>query len=338
VWFNLLRAAIETPQTRGPALKDSKLEVILPTFRTIHPLHTMKHLTFLSTLLLVPFFALPVAAGNKSKANGLAKPDQVVQYKRVGDTSLHIHVFNPPGHKSSDKVPAIVFFFGGGWNGGSPNQFYRQAAYLASRGMVAVSAEYRTKKSSGTSPQECVKDGKSAVRWLRGHAAELGIDPNRIAAGGGSAGGHVAAATATLEGFNEAGENAETSCRPDALVLFNPVFDNGPEGYGHDRVKDYWKDFSPIHNIDSNTPPTVVFLGTNDKLIPVNTGKRFQDLMKQADARCDLHLYEGQSHGFFNKEKYAETLIEADKFLMSLGYLKGQPTLSADGTQRLPLN
>jgi len=290
----------------------------------------MKHTLALATLLLVPFAALQ-AAGKQPRSNDLSKPDRIIEFKRVGDKVLQLHVFNPPGHQASDKTPAMVFFFGGGWVGGSPSQFYRQSAYLASRGMVAVSAEYRTKSSSGTSPQECVKDGKSAVRWLRGHAAELGIDPGRIAAGGGSAGGHVAAATATLKGFNEAGEDTKTSCRPNALVLFNPVFDNGPDGYGHDRVKDYWKEFSPIDNIDPSIPPAVVFLGTKDKLIPVDTGRRFQKLMQQAGARCDLHLYEGEAHGFFNQQKYAETLIEADRFLVSLGYLQGEPTLTTEG-------
>lgn len=289
----------------------------------------MKHV-FALALFLVPLVAAQ-AAGKKSKTEDLPKPSQIVEYKKAGNTALHLHVFNPPGHQVSQKTPAIVFFFGGGWVGGAPSQFYKQSAYLASRGLVALSAEYRTKNANGTTPLECVKDGKSAIRWVRSHAAELGIDPNRIAAGGGSAGGHVAAATGTLKGFNEAGEDTQVSCRPNALVLFNPVFDNGPKGYGYDRVQEYWKEISPIDNIDANTPPTVVFLGTKDKLIPVDTGKRFESLMKQAGVRCDLHLYEDQPHGFFNQAKYAETLIEADKFLVSLGYLQGQPTLSAGG-------
>jgi acetyl esterase/lipase len=281
------------------------------------------------TLLFSAVLPLPAAAKKDAKQADLPKPSQVIEYKKVGDTALHLHIFNPPDHKASDKRPTIVFFFGGGWVGGSPQQFFGQCGYLSSRGMVAISAEYRTQKANGTSPQECVKDGKSAIRWVRGHAAELGIDPEKIAAGGGSAGGHVAAATGTLKGFNEPGENTDVSCRPNALVLFNPVFDNGPKGYGYERVKDYWKEFSPIDNIDAKTPPTVVFLGTSDKLIPVETGKRVQQLMKDAGVRCDLHLYDGQPHGFFNKAKYAETLIEADKFLASLGYLKGEPTLPA---------
>jgi acetyl esterase len=262
-------------------------------------------------------------------SSALAKPEpsKIVEYKSVGDVTLDLHVFNPENHKPTDKTPAIVFFFGGGWNGGTPSQFYNQSEYLASRGMVAICAQYRTKKGHNTSPRECVKDGKSAVRWIRAHAAELGIDPHKLAAGGGSAGGHVAAATGTVDGFDEDGEDISVSCRPNALVLFNPVFDNSEQGYGYDRVKDYWKAFSPMHNIDKEAPPTIVFLGTKDKLIPVATAEDYKQRMETAGVRCDLHTYEDQPHGFFNKTKYTETLIEADKFLTSLGYLRGEPTL-----------
>ena len=97
---------------------------------------------------------------------------------------------------------------------------------------MAISAEYRIKNVHGTSPRECVKDGKSAVRYLRKNAAALGIDPDRIVAGRGSAGGHVAAATATLSNYEESGEDLSVSSRPNAPVLFNPVYDNGPDGDG----------------------------------------------------------------------------------------------------------
>ncbi|MGE4490120.1 MAG: alpha/beta hydrolase, partial [Kiritimatiellales bacterium] len=228
-------------------------------------------------------------------------PDRIVPYKKVGDVELTLHIFNPPGHKQGDKTPAIVFFFGGGWKGGAPSAFYKQSSYLASRGMVAICADYRTAKRHGTTPQECVKDGKSAMRWVRSHAKELGIDPDMLAAGGGSAGGHVADATALVDKFNEAGEDTSVSCRPDALVLFNPVFDNGPNGYGYDRVKGYWKDFSPMEHISKDAPPTLVQLGTKDSLIPVATAEKYKALMEKAGVRCDLVLYEGQPHGFFNK-------------------------------------
>ena len=251
-----------------------------------------------------------------------SKPDVQKTYKKVGDVELKLHIFNPEGHKASDKKPAIVFFFGGGWNGGSPSQFYPQCEHLAKRGMVAISAEYRVKSRNGTSPRECVKDGNSAIRWVRAHAAELGIDPNKLAAGGGSAGGHVAAATGATKGLVEKGEDVSVSSRPDALVLFNPVYDNGPKGYGHSRVKEYWKQISPMHNIDKTTPPTIVFLGTKDKLIPVATAEKYRDLMEDAGVKSELFLYEGQPHGFFNKAKYEETVKEMDLFLVVLGFLK----------------
>lgn len=260
-------------------------------------------------------------------AGAAPEPSKKVTYKKAGEVDLKLHVFNPKGHKATNKTPAIVFFFGGGWNGGTPKQFYPHSEYLASRGMVAISAEYRTKKSHKTSPKECVMDGKSAVRWIRFHAKELGIDPDKIAAGGGSAGGHVAATTGTVKGLNEKGEDTTVSCIPNALVLFNPVYDNGPKGYGHSRVKDYWKEFSPMHNISKATPPTIVFLGTKDALIPVSTAKDYQKRMKAVGVRSDLHLYDGQPHGFFNKAKYKETVTESDKFLKELGFLKGKPTL-----------
>jgi acetyl esterase/lipase len=254
-------------------------------------------------------------------------PDRIVEYKKTSNGTLSLHIFNPPNHQSTNNTPSIVFFFGGGWTGGSPSQFYNQSAYFASRGIVAICAEYRVKKTHGTSPKVCVQDGKSAFRWIRIHARELGINPDKLAAGGGSAGGHVAAATGTVSGLNEKGEDTSISCCPNALVLFNPVFDNSPDGYGHNRVAAYWEAFSPLHNIDQNTPPTIVFLGTEDKLIPVKTAKKYKHLMEKAGRRCDLHLYEDQPHGFFNSARYYETVFEADKFLCSLGYLKGEPTL-----------
>jgi acetyl esterase/lipase len=259
-------------------------------------------------------------------------PDEKVTYKTVGDVSLQLHIFKPDNHEADDKRPCIVFFFGGGWVGGTPSQFFPHCRYLSSRGMVAISAEYRVKTKHGTTPYECVKDGKSAIRWVRTHAGELGIDPRRLAAGGGSAGGHVAAATGSVKTFEEPGQDTAISSKPNALVLFNPVYDNGPKGYGHDRVKEHWRAFSPMHNIDENTPPTIVFLGTKDKLIPVSTAETYKDLMEKSGRRCDLHLYEGQPHAFFNYRNgkntyYYQTVIEADKFLASLGYLGGEPTL-----------
>ena len=256
-------------------------------------------------------------------------PDRTVSYKTVGDHVLTLELYNPPGHQPDDRRPGIVFFFGGGWRNGTPEHLSRQSKYLASRGMVAICADYRTRDRHQAIPKQCVQDGRSAMRWVREHSDELGIDPQKIAAGGGSAGGHIAAATAALKTFDEPGEDTSVSCRPDALVLFNPVFDNGPEGYGYDRVKDYWWEFSPMHNLDEAMPPTLVILGTKDKLIPVSTAKTWQKKLQSFGIRCDLKLYPDQPHGFYNHDLhfYADTLRVADQFLTSLGYLSGKPTI-----------
>jgi acetyl esterase/lipase len=283
---------------------------------------------FIMSMPLILLIASPMAYAGLSIAPGI-QPDKVVTYKVINDTVLKLHIFNPIDHKAGDSKSAIVFFFGGGWTGGTPKQFYDQSQYLASRGMVAISAEYRIKSLHKTSPKEAVKDSKSAMRWLRANAKELGINPQMIAAGGGSAGGHVAIAAAVLKDFDEEGESALVSARPDALALFNPAFDNGPGGVGYDRVQAYWEKFSPLHNLGKNVPPTIVFLGTKDKLIPVETAELFKQKMENNGRRCDLFLYEGHIHGFFNKykkiNKYEETLFELDKFLVSLGYLSPNP-------------
>ncbi|WP_149499784.1 alpha/beta hydrolase [Roseiconus lacunae] len=286
----------------------------------------------LAALLAITLLAnQPLAAGEtasvkKKTSQAKPSPDQTVVYKTIGEVELKLHIFEPNKQADSQTSrPAIIFYFGGGWVGGSPSQFYGQSRALADRGMVAACAEYRVRKQHGTTPQECVADGKSAMRWLRSNAKRFNIDPNRIAAGGGSAGGHVAASTATVDAFDAPTDDTTVSPVPSALVLFNPVYDNGPDGYGYDRVKDYYKDISPLHRLDEDVPPTIVFLGTKDKLIPVTTAEAFRDKLKELGVRNELHLYEGAPHGFFNKgDAYKDTLSKTIAFLDSLGYLTQQ--------------
>lgn len=244
--------------------------------------------------------------------------------------NLHLHVFKPEGWKASDSRPAIVFFFGGGWNGGNPGQFEPHCNYLASRGMVAITAEYRVKSRHKTSPFECVEDGKSAIRRVRAQAKALGIDPDRLAAGGGSAGGRVAAATATTKLDSKNDENQAVSSIPNALALFNPVYDNGPGEYGHDRVKDRFKEISPADNIRKGMPPAIVFFGSKDSLVSVKTAKAFQTKMRKVGSKSELKITEGASHGYFNfgrdgNKAFIQTVTEMDEFLAELGWLKGRP-------------
>jgi acetyl esterase/lipase len=277
-----------------------------------------------STIKLLTTSVLVLLMAYSLKAQGA---DSIL-YKQVATSSLYLQVDYPPDYDASHSYPAIVFFFGGGWNGGNTGQFAPHAKYFASRGMICFRADYRVKSRQGTTPFESLKDAKSAVRYLRAHAEELGVDPDKIIASGGSAGGHLAAATAVIDGFNEKSEDLSVSCIPNALVLFNPVFDNGPGGYGYDRVGEAYKEFSPLHNIREGMPPAVVFLGTEDKLIPVETARYFETVMKKVGSRCDLFLYEGEGHGFFNYrryENYKDTREKADDFLTSTGFLQANP-------------
>jgi acetyl esterase len=265
---------------------------------------------------------------------------RVEVYKETGPTKLNMYIYEPAGHRASDRTPAIVLFFGGGWMNGSPGQFEQHCRYLAARGMVAMTADYRVGSRQGAKTVDCVRDAKSAVRWVRANAARLGVDPARIAAGGGSAGGHIAAAAATIREFDDTSENKAVSSVPDALVLFNPAIALAPFG-GQDafppeqaaqlreRIGDDPKSLSPAHHVRKGAPPAIVFFGTADRLMA--GGQYFCDEMKKAGSRCELVTYEGQQHGFFNFGRsgngyFLDTLKKADAFLVSLGYLGGTPS------------
>lgn len=271
------------------------------------------------------------------------RPTRSVVYKQVKGVSLQMFIFEPEGHKPTDKRPAIVFFFGGGWVGGNPAQFFPQCKYFASRGMVAMSADYRVKSRHGVTPFECVADGKSAIRWVRANATRLGVDPARIAAGGGSAGGHVAACTGVVPDQDDPADDKTVSSRPNAMVLFNPALTLDLEewkrqGVGERRLAIIRQRFggrdprliSPFHHIRPGLPPTIIFHGEADPVVPFATVKTYVAAAKKAGNRCELVAFPGEKHGFFNfgrVEAFRKTLEEADRFLASLGWLQGPPTV-----------
>lgn len=262
-------------------------------------------------------------------------------YKKTPQGDLKIYLHLPPDWKAADKRPAIVFFFGGGWTGGTIEQFRPQATYLATRGLVTARADYRVKSRHGTTPRECVEDAKSAVRWLRQKAGELGIDPSRIIAAGGSAGGHIAACTATVEGLDAKDEDAAVASKPNALVLFNPVLDLVNLGNAAGKAasppnQEVAKQISPILYVKKDTPPMILFYGTSDRFAA--QGRAMLARSKEVGNRAELYVAEGLPHGFFNKPPWTEiTARQADEFLASLGYLKGEPTIKppAGTTQTL---
>ena len=250
-------------------------------------------------------------------------------YKQASGSDLWIYRFDPPNYDAKqDKRRAVVFFFGGGWNGGKVTQFEQHAKHLAARGMVGFVADYRVQSRQQTTPRDAVADAKSAVRWIRKNSQRLGIDANQIAAGGGSAGGHLAAATGMCDTLDDPSEtDSPVSSKPNALLLFNPVYDNGPNYYGHDRVKPWFPAISPAHNITADDPPTITFLGSKDHLIKVATGEKFDEALRAVGVKSELHVYEGQGHGFFNQSKspesFIDTILKMDEFLVSLGWLDG---------------
>lgn len=251
-------------------------------------------------------------------------------YKTVHGIDLAIHIFEP-AIRSMDLSSAIVFFFGGGWVSGTPTQFFEHCRYLATRGMIAFSAEYRVKDRHGVTPRECVKDGKSAVRWIREHATEYGLDSCRIAAGGGSAGGHVAACTALIPGFEQQGEDLSISSVPDALVLFNPVLDTSFSRLS-DRFDGKHEVLSPQLHVRPDLPPSIIFHGIADETVPYQQATKFTAAMENMGNRCDLVGFEGRTHGFFNYGRddgsaYVETVHAMDVFLTSLDFLDGEPTI-----------
>ena len=280
----------------------------------------MRRFIALNLLFLFSFSCFAIAQNEQN-----IEPDEIVPFKIVTGDTLCLHIFQPQV-KRDGPVAAIVFFFGGGWVNGTAAHFYYQSRHLADRGMVVVCAEYRIFSIHGTTPYECVIDGKSAMRWVREHAADLGIDPDRIAAGGGSAGGHVAASTALVHGFEEPGEERTVSSVPDALVLFNPVIDTSEKGYGHEKCGVDWRLISPTHLVRPGLPPTVIFHGTADSTVPFENVERFTRLMTENGNSCTLYPYPGQVHGFFNygrgeNQFYMDTVEKMDRFLSSIGYL-----------------
>lgn len=247
-----------------------------------------------------------------------------VVYKNVDGVELPLYVYKPGDHTKDAATPAIVFFFGGGWRAGNPAQFEQHCKHFARRGMVAITVEYRVSSRHPVKVEDCIEDAKSAMRWVRSHADELGIDAKRIAAGGGSAGGHLAACTALIDDFDSTSDDNSVSAKPNAMVLFNPYMGDAKSKGENDRAHGAIEKSIPFTYASEKQPPCVMFFGTGDKLL--QGAKEFQELSTQAGNRCKLVTYEGQGHGFFNygksKNKYYDlTVNEADRFLVGLGWL-----------------
>lgn len=247
-------------------------------------------------------------------------------YKAIGDVKLDAHLLYPDGHKPSDRRPAIVWFHGGSWYEGRWDYCLRFCGHFRSKGMVIVMAEYRLYDRHGTNPIDCIADAKSAIRWVRSNASRLGIHPDRIVAAGFSSGGHLAASTALLERFDEPTEDRKISSAPNAALLFSACVEPTLDPWYNFMTQPISepKDGSPSHNVKPGAPPMILFHGTGDGSCSFGAAEAFAQKMRQASNRCELRPFKGRSHFFLlagDKDR-TEVLNEADRFLVSIGFLK----------------
>jgi len=274
--------------------------------------------TALFTMLFLPW----MAAAEKAIPYGA---DEQTVYKEAGGRALRLFVYMPKGWAATDRRPALVYIHGGGWVGGNPGAVGSIGKPFVTAGMVVFSVEYRfAVKGPGFDPAVCIEDAKSALRYVRSHAREFGVDPDRMAAGGSSAGGHLSAACALLPTFDAAMDDKTVSCKPNALVLLQPVLDNGPQGgYAANSpvIKKNVKAYSPAHNIVAGAPPAVLFGGREDIAARLPLLEKFTANMKAAGNDCELFAYDGK-HGFVNQQPTLSDINEKIiAFFTRLGWL-----------------
>lgn len=304
--------------------------------------------------------------------NAQWKPDKIWIYKKVDGVELPMAVFYPPGHKPTDRRPTVVVIHGGAWSGGKAEPgpvMYPHARYFASRGAVAFSIEYRhvprpiLKEKVGkeikkvpnpefeTGPDvfNLLADCKSALRHIRSNAHLHGVDPNRIAALGDSAGGHLAAALGTIKGFDEPGDDLSINGMANATIACNAIMDlantnwlnfvpTTPRSWEKEKIltrEERAKLISPLYNVCKDSVPSLVMHGQLDLGVRPKHSTDFQKKMSALGKRCDIHILPDATHAFIllgYKATYRQiitAMTKADQFLVSLGYLEGKATLKA---------
>lgn len=279
-------------------------------------------------VLLVSALFLPACSTSSRDRWAVFQPTETHVYRQLDDVSLEMHVFRPaPAEESDVLLPAVLFFHGGSWTRGGPQRFFPHAKELAARGMVGLSAAYRLRGTHGTGVPEAIDDAKAAYAWLQENAAELGIDGERVVLAGGSAGGHLAAAIALLEPLPEV--------EPAALVLYNPALDTHPSDFSsfgrwlaEDTLEELFEgrylELSPAQYVRRGTPPTAVFHGTGDDLVPIQHSRDFCERVRAVGSPCELYEYPGAQHGSFNfgwGAHYADAVKRTASFLTDFGLI-----------------
>lgn len=235
-------------------------------------------------------------------------------FKQADTTKLQLDVFRPASAGNA-KMPVIIFFHGGGLINGNREQMYPQCKYFAAHGFVTVTADYRLLKSGpkAADPKvgNCIKDAKSAVRWVKLHAAEYNIDTTKVILGGGSSGGFLATEAALNTDINDAADSLSVSTRAVMLMLFNPAYIPAAR-YAPDAMQYAGK----------NTPPAILFYGDKDPYKP--GGDQFYNQLNKAHVTTELWVAKGETHSFFNKTNWQQaTCAKALEFLIKAGLAKG---------------
>lgn len=237
-----------------------------------------------------------------------------VTYAHPGNRDLRLHIFQPGGAVSAgESRPAILFFFGGSWRVGDINAFRGQADAFVAAGFTAILADYRVKCRDGSNALQSLNDAEAAYEWLYAHAGDYGIDRNKLVLAGGSAGGHLALATAL---------QADEGAKPAALVLFNPVVDLATPAPFYLKPLAWW--ISPIAMDVGALPPTLIFHGTADSKVPIASIHAFCTNAKAEDRTCQVVEYPGADHSFYTSHTpdpvsgvspYVDTLGRAQAFV-----------------------
>ncbi|HUU29403.1 MAG TPA: alpha/beta hydrolase [archaeon] len=245
-------------------------------------------------------------------------------YGKGGKRDLKLTLYHPI--EGDGPFPGVVFIHGGGWRAGHPGHFARQAMFLAANDYVCACIEYRL--SGEAIFPAAIEDCKCAIRWLRAHAGEFHVDPEKIAASGGSAGGHLALLAGTSGGMKELeGEGGwnEFSSSVQLVVAFNPACeftDVSSEavdsflGGSYQEVPDRYRRATPQTYLDQTDPPMLLLHGTEDKIVPYRQSADFVAALKALGIEAELYSEEGAGHGWFNNPPFfIQTTMALKNFL-----------------------
>jgi acetyl esterase/lipase len=253
-----------------------------------------------------------------------------VVYGTAGSGGRDLHLYLYARADTRDPRPGVLFIHGGGWRELGPFVHIRTCADLAEQGFVTATLHYRL--AGEALWPAALEDCKAAIRWMRANAAEIGLDPARIAVSGSSAGGHLAAMVALTPGrFEGAGGNAGVSSRPQAAVMVSPAVDilhpanpgHLREGFGAFVGSDEEASIraaNPPTYLDRNCPPMLALTGDADEVTPLEMVADFNKQLDALGVRNQLVVYPGGGHGFELYPGIRESCIQrmVDFLLVSL--------------------